>query len=90
MAKSCREAHENGGQTVSEDRKRLSQVPKGTTGVAITICNFDIELILVATMVEQYKHHMMLLNSISGHLQFKGVLQSFNCTELDFSCLVSM
>lgn len=60
MAKSYREAYENGGQIVSEDRKRLSQDPKGTTGVEITICNFEIELIIMATMVERYNHHMVL------------------------------
>lgn len=60
VAKSYREAHENGTQAVSEDRKHLSQDPKGTTGVVITICNFEIELIIVAAMVERYNHHMVL------------------------------
>lgn len=57
VAKSYREAYENGGQIVSEDRKRLSQDPKGD---GITICNFEIELIIMATTVEQYNHHMVL------------------------------
>lgn len=59
VAKSYREVHENGEQTVSEDRKRLSQDPKGTTDFVIIMCNFEIELIIVATMIERYNHMVL-------------------------------
>lgn len=60
VAKSYTAAYENGAQAVSEDRKHLSQDPKGTTGVVIILCNLEIELIIVAAMVERYNHHMVL------------------------------
>lgn len=60
VGKSHRGAQANGGQTVSEDRMHLSEDPKGTTGVEITTCNFGIELITVATMIEQHNHHLVL------------------------------
>lgn len=56
VGKSHRGAQENGGQTVSEDTARLSEDPKGTTGVEITACRFGIELITVATVIEQHNH----------------------------------
>lgn len=66
VGKSYRGAQENGGQTISDDKTHLCQDPKGTTGAAITTCNFGSELIIVATVVEQHNHHLLL----------EGLLQS--------------
>ena len=87
VAKNYREGHQNGGQTVSEDRKHLSQYPKGTTGVVITICNFEIKLIIVVSLVEccYYPHggvkllcynHFNYIELYLGHVLLGQELQT--------------